>query len=172
MEVSISENVKLEIEAYNVSNLNLDSLVLWVWYADKIPPHVGISFGSKYFSLKATGKDEFIELNGVVNLLRKKTISTLGIELKEISNLQKIGSIYSEYATTIPNEITCLNPIKEVLGIIEVTKLRELLSVLNNKGQINKVIGFNIDESFKGIVNYNKDDIHNRLKKLDFAKRK
>jgi len=172
MEVSISENVKLGIEKYDSSNLNLNRLILWVWYADKIPPHVGVSFNFKYFSLKATGKDELIELDGVLNLLNKKKITTLGFELLMDSSLQKIENVYSNYSTTIPNDVTCLNPIKEILDVFEVTKLRELLSALNDKSQINKVIGFNVDESFKGIVNYNVNDIHSRLKKLDFAKGK
>ena len=172
MEVSISDNIKLEIELYNESNLDIENFILWVWHADKVPPHIGISYQSKYMSLKATGKDEQIEVDGVVSLLAKKNISTLGFELSIKSSIEKIEKVYSKYSTTVPNDVTCLHPIKEVLGILEVSKLKELLSVLNDNGSIRKVIGFNIDDSFEGIVDYNIDDIHSRLTMLNFAKGK
>ena len=38
-------------------------LFLWVFHADKIPPHIGISLDGCFFSLKSSGVDIDLELS-------------------------------------------------------------------------------------------------------------
>lgn len=166
MEVSLSKSIRIPIKIYAGDNLNLNSLILWVWHADKIPPHIGISFNQLYFSLKASGKDGGVEIEHVVNLLNKKTISTLAFELDELVDIDTISTIYDDYSMTIPNDVTCLTPIKKALCIDSVSKLDELLLELSAKNAIKQCIGFNIAENFKGLKEYNSSDIHARLLKL------
>ena len=39
-------------------------------YADKVPPHVGISQGNLFYSLKSNGKDE-LPVNKVLEIIEK-----------------------------------------------------------------------------------------------------
>lgn len=143
---------------------------LWVWHADKIPPHVGLSVDNLYFSLKANGKDENVDLKSINSILSKKPIATLCFELdKEVSS-EKIRGVFNSFSTTIPGEVTCLNPIKSLIGCQGSTKLIELLEELYSTKSVSRVVGFNIPKDFGGIKNYSIGDIHNRLTKLSNGK--
>lgn len=166
MEVSLSRSVQLPIELFSGKNLNSNNPIIWVWHADKIPPHIGISVHQKYFSLKASGKDYYVDIEHVVSLLKKKSISTLAFELKDVVDLDSITSVFEMYSETIPNKITCLTPIKKMLEIESVTKLSELLLELNRRNGIEKCVGFNINVDFNGLKEYDSADIHARLSKL------
>lgn len=140
--------------------------VLWVWHADKIPPHLGLSIEGKYFSLKANGKDFMTEIESVRQIIQKKKIKTLCIELKTEINLNDVVNSFNPYSTTIPFEVTCLQPIQEVLNSFFSKQLVDLLLDLEAKNQIQRVFGFNIPEGFDSISEYTTDDIHARLKQL------
>ena len=145
-----------------------DSLatLVWVWHADKIPPHIGISSEDKYFSLKANGKDDGMSVDTVIELINKKSITSLCFQLKNKSNLKAIIDVYDSFSVTKPNETTCLNPIKEILNLNHAQKLTELLDALYAQEEISKVFGYHLPENFKGIQIYSTEDIHERLRKL------
>lgn len=161
---------------YKISNIKLlensslktlaQSSLLWVWHADKIPPHIGISSHGAYFSLKANGKDEAISIDAIESIINRKEITTLCFELNLDISLENLKDAFAKYTRTIPNEITCLEPIKDLLDKQEVGKLINLLEQLYATDSVANVYGYNIDNQFDGIANYSIDDIHSRLQKL------
>ena len=140
--------------------------LLWVWHADKIPPHLGLSIEGKYFSLKAKGKDFMIEIDSVKQIIARKKIKALCFELKSTLNVQDIADAFNNYDCTIPYEITCLKPIQDVLNSYFSKQLVDLLIDLDDKNQIQRVFGYNIPNGFDSISEYTTDDIHARLMQL------
>ena len=167
MELLTSDYYIADIRNVSSNVVQRKSLFLWVWHADKIPPHIGISYNDCYYSLKANGKDEDLSISLIESIIERKKIKTLCFEIDGTFDYSDIKSIYSEYRTTVPEEITCLAPIKEVLKNKSANQLVELLEELYDSHSIRNVFGFNIDEDFKGIKNYSVSDIHARLQKLN-----
>jgi hypothetical protein len=165
------EELMAKYKISNVLNAEEHSIdeqkcLLWVWHADKIPPHLGLSIEGKYFSLKANGKDFMAEIDSVKQIISRKEIKTLCFELKSTLNVQDIADSFNKYESTIPFEITCLKPIQEVLNSYFSKQLIDLLVDLDDKNQIQRVFGYNILEGFDSISEYTTDDIHARLKQL------
>ena len=142
------------------------SCLLWVWHADKIPPHLGISVEGQYFSLKANGKDEGIKLSSVLSVLNKKRIKTVCFRLTCDIKLDDLIQEFSKFTTTIPDEISCLEPIQNLLHIKAASQLNDLLIALDENQQIEETIGFNLPRDFKSFKRYTIDDVHARLKLL------
>ena len=161
---------------YTIDNIRTNKEVdvtktnLWVWHANKIPPHIGISVGNRYFSLKANGKDVNVDLDSIKSILDKKPIATLCFVLNLEMSARKVNEIFDTYSTTIAGGVTCLNPIKTLVDCEGASKLTELLQELYASSLIAQVIGFNIPEDFEGIQDYSIDDIHSRLTKLSNGK--
>lgn len=149
------------------TTLDTDRTVLWIWHADKIPPHIGISTKKKYFSLKSSGKDTSLPVETIIQLIERKEIKTLAVELDINLSFISLEKVFGNYFCTKANEITCLTPIKSVLNRLEPTKLEYLLEELEVSEDIRRYIGFNIDDSFQGIPNYSIEDIHARLELLE-----
>ena len=161
---------------YRIDNIQMNEGVdvtktnLWVWHANKIPPHIGISVDNRYFSLKANGKDENVDLESIKLILGKKPIATLCFELNKEIKAAKVNQVFNAYSTTVVGEITCLNPIKSLLDCEGADKLIELLKELYATNSISRVVGFNIPDDFEGICDYSINDIHDRLTKLSNGK--
>ena len=167
MEV-LSFDLKLsEIVPFDSIEFRSDAAYIWVWHADKIPPHIGISTSGKYFSLKSNGKDEGLDIFKVAELVERKKIKTLLFELNDQLAVEEIASVFENYSTTLMNGITCLNPLKSILNIPDARILKDLLSELKAIDRISSVFGFNIDASFQGIQDYKVEDIYSRLRKLE-----
>ncbi len=156
-----------KIVDFKESNLDPDKVILWIWHANKIPPHIGISSEGKYFSLKSTGKDVNLPIDQVIQLIQRKSIKTLAVELNIDVNTVDLDTVFDHYSITKSNQVTCLTPIKNVLQMRSPSKLEHLLSELSEMKVIRKFVGFNIDASFQGIPNYSVEDIHSRLETLE-----
>jgi len=166
MELLTSDYFIDGIQSANDVSVETSGVLLWVWHADKVPPHIGISSNGHYFSLKANGKDEMIPVSKITETITKKKIKTLCFELSDSIDIENIQSAFGLYSNTVPNKITCLKPINEVLELQMSGKLTDLLTVLYAQKRILKVIGFSIDSNFAGIRQYEIEDIHSRLKLL------
>ncbi|MDC1282827.1 hypothetical protein N8Z27_01465 [Crocinitomicaceae bacterium] len=167
MEV-LSFDLKLsEIIPFDSAEFKDEPTFIWVWHADKVPPHIGISTSGKYFSLKSNGKDEAVDVFKVTELVERKNIKTLLFELHDHLEIEEIAVVFKRYTTTSTNEVTCLKPLKAILNCPDARMLKDLLAELKAVDRIAKVIGFNIDATFKGIQDYKVEDIHNRLRKLE-----
>ena len=60
----MKEQLEYEFRFENLSRLEsiseTNDVLIWIFHADKIPPHIGISSQGFFFSLKSNGKD-FLE---------------------------------------------------------------------------------------------------------------
>lgn len=148
-----------------------DTFYLWVWYANKIPPHIGCSINDKYFSLKVSGKDEDLDPQRVLDLIRKKRISFLLIETQVDTDLNKVQEVYGSYQRASEN-VSCLQPILNIAGDPSgVNKLSDFITHLNIHDRIKCIFGLNLPDDYKGIPEYSLDDIKRRLLMLEHAEK-
>lgn len=144
---------------------------LWIWYADKIPPHVGCSSNGKYFSLKVNGKDENIEVSKVFSIIQRKKLAAVLVKVKSEYSSDAVNSTYLNFHKAETGKNTCLSPITQLLDCSDdIFQLSDLLIYLKNNKEIESVFGLNLKSNYKGIPPYTKEDIENRLRKLENAK--
>jgi hypothetical protein len=154
------------LEKYLVNNtlVDLNSLTIWVLHADKTPPHIGISVEDSFFSLKINGKDEALELQSLVHIIHKKQIPTLAIILKTQITLDQVKFIFQNFGAKIGTNETCLSPITKLLTPeLEDLIVMELLTELDETNQIKSVYGFHLPNGYKGILNYSRETIQQRI---------
>lgn len=139
-----------------------NDVLLWVIHADKIPPHIGLSFENKFYSLKANGVDRGVDLSSLETVINDREIQTLIYVLnrKPID----LEDSFSSFEKTIPGQITCLEPIKLALGYDNADKIHHLLNELKENNEVQACIGLNISKDFEGIPMYDISDIHSRLR--------
>lgn len=166
METLLSDFYIQAIQSSKDTSIEPTSVLLWVLHADKIPPHIGISVKGNYFSLKANGKDDMLPISKIKETIEKKKITTLCFELADSIELENVCTSFGQYSRTIPEKITCLKPINEILKLESCKQLTESLTALYDNNRISRVIGFNINSDFEGIKQYEIDDIHARLQQL------
>ena len=140
---------------------------MWVFHADKIPPHIGISLDGYFFSLKSSGVDIDLETSQVLRIIRNKRIPSFLIELSQKAISRHPKEVYETYSKVQAGVDTCLAPIKVILGIKNSTKLSELLIQLKEDGNIKRVFGCNSAQKLRGIKTYSTADITNRLLHLE-----
>lgn len=145
-------------------SLAIQGTLLWIWNADKIPPHLGLSSKGIYFSLKVNGKDEEVAVTALLERLKRKPIPTICVQLK--NNIIDLSQFFASYTKAQADAITCLQPIREALQIPEVSILSELLTTLDEQREIENVYGMYLPNDFEGIPVYGIEDIHKRLKAL------
>jgi hypothetical protein len=143
---------------------------LWIWNATKIPPHIGISNTNSYFSLKVKGKDMGLTTGVVFDLIQKKGIPTLIIEIKRSPDID-LENVFNTYVRAESGRTSCLSPILDFFNLHgEVKFLFELLTHFEKNGVLGTVFGLNLPLDYKGIPQYGKAEIENRLKLLENAK--
>lgn len=144
----------------------LQKAFIWIWNADKIPPHIGISIDKDYYSLTYRKSERLL----TASMLKKAKRSAIPLVLVEIPKevFQKdAGLVFSQYERAVGG-VTCLHPIREVMKLgLEVNQLTDLLNDLDSKGLILQVNGLNLPENYKGIPAYSMDDILQRINTLN-----
>lgn len=159
------------INEFNSSEILMDGFYLWIWYADKMPPHIGCSSNGSYFSLKVNGKDQDIKVKKVLSLIEKKKIPTILVKIKNVYSQESVFQKYAAFQKAETGKNTCLTPIIELFNCQEtVFQLSDLLVFLNRNKDIESVFGLNLKNDYKGIADYSNTDIENRLRKLEHAK--
>jgi len=140
---------------------------LWIWNADKVPPHIGISRGQNYFSL--TYKQAEIQKN-VAAMVRKAKRSGIPLVLVDLSGLvfqHDFTTIFQQYERAGMNGATCLSPVKQVLGIsVNVKQLSELLTEIETAGKMKQVFAIHLTSAYKGIPDYTVSEIMQRIEQL------
>ena len=144
-----------------------NGVFLWVFHANKIPPHIGLSTNGNFFSLKASGRDDELNSNNVFKTIERKQIPSLIIELKVELETDVVRDVFSKYERTIPGDVTCLDPIKAILSCEKATKLSDLINILGERALIEKENKFYLPDDFTGIPDYDVNAIHDRLLKLE-----
>jgi len=143
-----------------------DSVWLWIFHVDKIPPHVGISQGGLFFSLKSNGKDE-LPVKNIIQIIENKGIKCVKLNLKYRFVNYDIRTVYAQFDTAYSLKKSCLAPIKEVLNVPDsILKLSELLLFLSDQNLLNGYSHFNVTKSELGILKYGTEDIEKRLNLL------
>jgi hypothetical protein len=157
---------------FNIENLNLQKNLLWILHADKIPPHIGISAEAHFFSLKVSGKDEYMPVFKLIDILNFKKISSVVIELDSCITEYELANKYKKFDRAEDLGSSCLIPIKELFfPDSKVNRLKDFLDILKEKKLINRVFGLNLTDTYKGISYYTIEEIEFRLEKLKHAKR-
>jgi hypothetical protein len=147
---------------------HLQGVHLWILHADKIPPHIGISVDGHYFSLKAKGKDEAIAIQSMLQVVEKKKISTVLIQLKSNLTFEQVRIEYSNFERALGLETSCLVPIKNCLNAPQtIQKLSDLLQFLQEENRLLSVFGLHLTNENKGIKSYTIDEIQQRIEKLN-----
>ncbi len=144
----------------------LQKTVIWIWNADKIPPHIGISTGKDYFSL-TNRKSEHLLTASMLKKAKRSAIPLVLIEIpKEVIQLDPV-IVFSKYERAIDG-ITCLHPVREVMHLDGgVSQLANLLTYLESANLILKVSGLNLPEGYTGIPEYTMEDILKRINNLN-----
>ena len=165
------EEFQFEIDNDNIIHLTKvedfpkHKALLYIFHANKIPPHIGWSENNAFYSLKATGADIGLDTKKINHIILKKQIPTLIVELSglEITN-NNTNDIFSKYGTALEKGKTCLNPIDEVLfDQVKHEKVGDLLQSLFDKKMNIIYYGVNLPRSFRGISNYSRVDIEKRI---------
>lgn len=153
--------------------LNSERLELWIWYAEKIPPHIGCSVAGKYFSLKSNGRDHELPVAKVARIVSEKKIPFLLISVNIFFDLEDISDMYRKYECATELGPTCLSPILDLLEVPDhIRKLKDLIGYLEGTDGIKHIFGYNLPVGFTGIADYSEHEIRERLRKLENAKRK
>lgn len=160
------EIIRNHVIALDKLQVEDDYTYLYVFHADKIPPHLGIVAHGMFYSVKAKGVDIDLSVGKIHALIKHKKICTLIFEI-DAPLQQEIRDIFLTVGGQISNGETCLNPISIAYypQIIH-RKIGELLSDLNRDKAIHKVYGAYLPKDFKGILNYSVEDINRRIKSL------
>jgi len=170
------ESLKCDFEFdsidFGFEKLNHQKNLLWILHADKIPPHVGFSAQGQFFSLKVRGKDEFLPIDKLIELLKLKRISSVVIELNSNFLLNDLAQKFAQFDRVKDLKSSCLVPIKDLFILDKnVNQLKELLEFLKENKLINRVFGLNLNQTYKGIPHYTTYEIELRLEKLKHVKR-
>ncbi len=143
---------------------------LWIWYADKIPPHIGFSIEGSYYSLKYNGKDFGLYYEKALQVIHSRRIPSVFIQLNGLISKNDVLKSYSIYSSAKEGEATCLTPLLFLFNFPKCHKLSELLNCLVEENSINYVSGVYLPEGYRGISSYGVEEIQNRLRSLENAK--
>ncbi len=140
--------------------------IIWIWNADKIPPHIGISIGKDYFSLTYR-KSERLLTASMLKKAKRSFIPLVLVEIpKEVVRLNPT-TVFAEYERAVDG-ITCLRPIREVMELgEEISQLADLLVHLKVNNTIGQVNGLSLPEGYVGIPDYSMEEILDRIKLLN-----
>jgi hypothetical protein len=152
----------------SVSDFPKHKGLLYIFHANKVPPHIGWSQSNKFYSLKATGIDLGLNTFKINHMILKKQIPTLIVVLRNFSTqLDQTNKVFSSYGNSLEDGKTCLNPIDEVLfKQVQHEKIGDLLQTLLDYEMNLVFYGVNLSKSFQGIYNYSRSDIEKRITQL------
>ena len=140
-----------------------DGVWLWIFHVDKVPPHVGISQGNFFYSLKSNGKDE-IPVSKVIEIVENKRIKLIKLNLNFNIKTVDIYQAFAQYDKAENLLTSCLAPVKNILKAPEnILKLSDLLFFLKQNNAIAGYHYFNVKKSELGILKYGVEDIERRL---------
>lgn len=150
----------------------LKGFYLCVLHANKIPPHLGLVCNGFFFSSKATGKDERVPLNHLLQIVNKRMAATLFFELDPILTSEvEIAQQFKELPAVIGTNETCLTPIKKLLNAPEsATHIGDLIKYLEQSNLVLARLALHLPRNFLGIPFYTIDDITKRIESLKHDK--
>lgn len=149
----------------------LQKTFIWIWNADKIPPHIGFSSGKDYYSLSYR-KSEHLLTASMLRKAKRALIPLVLVEVPQTMICLEPETVFSSYDRA-SGEITCLQPIREVMQLDNlVNQLADLLIYLESEGLMLRVSGLNLPEGYRGIAAYSMGDILKRIQSLNGESKK
>lgn len=144
---------------------------LWIWHADKIPPHIGISAQGNYYSLKVSGKDERLNVQKVLSNAKYRKIPLILVELKISLSSELLNEVFSKFKFAEVEKATCLSPLVKILNK-SADQLSELLTLLERESEIIQFHGFHLPKEYIALQDYSTSEIQSRLQLLNEKRRK
>lgn len=149
-----------------IKDIALDKSYIVIFHADKIPPHLGLITNKLFYSSKTSGVDIGLSVNRVVNLINRKSIPTLFVEINLQLSKHHVTELFSAQEGLYA-ENTCLSPISQSLvGTDEHEKIGDLLHRLSLNDSIARILHANLPEGYKGIPDYSREAILARINSL------
>lgn len=144
---------------------------LWIWNADKIPPHIGISIQKDYFSLTYK-MAEFKQTLSMIKKAKRSAIPLLLVQIDDAFIQADATTSFQQYSKAKVGGPTCLTPIKQLLGEGEqVNQLAELLLSIEKRQNGLNVFALHLKEDYKQLPNYTVEEIMKRIGELNDPKR-
>lgn len=112
-----------------------------LFHVDKIPPHLGLVVDEKYYSITIKEVELGLNVNKMVDLIKRKKIPTIIIEVDD--KAKNVSKFYSKYNSLKEESITCLTPIKEYFSVsnsFNSTDIKVIFDLLDTLVEKNKVI--------------------------------
>lgn len=144
---------------------------LWIWNADKIPPHIGMSVGKEYFSLTYREVERKLT-SSMITKAKRSQIPLLLLRLPLVIDPLTVQQVFSGFDKAVMGGPTCLHPIKELLGApTSVMQLAHLLAFIEAEQGTLEVFAVHLGEEFTELPKYSVDQIMKRIDELHAAKR-
>lgn len=140
-------------------------------HVDKIPPHVGIVVDGHYFSLKVHTKDVDVLFSSLEVVIKRKKIPTLLVEIQPSIALSQVRNIFENYGSAILPGDSCMSPLLGMLRMPQSYLLDDVLTALEQSGQVKEVYGMYLPTSYEGIPSYSNADVQQRINSLRYVKR-
>jgi len=145
---------------------------LWIWNADKVPPHIGISRGQNYFSLTYKQAEIQKSVLAMVRKAKRAGIPLVLVDLSEMAFTADFTSIFQQFKRAGWQGATCLTPVKQVIDVSpNVNQLSELLMEIEKAGNMKRVFAVHLAGDYAGIPHYTVSEILQRIEQLHEAKR-
>jgi hypothetical protein len=152
------------------SNIASEAFV-WIWNPDRIPPHIGFSYGKNYLSL--TYKESERKLTS--SMIRKAKRSQIPLILVRYPAhyLEKEPTVvFSIFDRAQLGGATCLTPIKSLNKATENTQqLADFLTVLERLNPELEVFALHLEGSYTELPHYTVAQIMDRINELNGTKK-
>jgi len=146
------------------------TVLLWVWNADKIPPHIGVSIGKSYYSLTYKGVEE-LQTSSMLRKVKRLQIPILFIALEKDTTSESVSAIFQQFDKAKPGGATCLSPVKSLFSTSDdIVQLASFLSLMEQKGLLKQVNGMFLNPKYNALPSYSWMDIVQRIEVLHAEK--
>lgn len=145
---------------------------LWIWHADKIPPHIGISSADDYFSLTYKTCELAKSVAEMMHKAERAKIPLVLVDLQHCGLTTDFYAIFEQYDRAESNKATCLTPIRAIFGMNDtVRQLSDLLTEIEKSGHLRDVFVLHLEPTYRGIRDYSITEIMQRIEQLHEANR-
>lgn len=146
-------------------NFDINKTYLVLFYVNKIPPHLGIVSGNKYYSITIKYVENGLKSDYILKLIQKKKIPTLFVELhKDIS--EQVKSKFNTLEKINLKGTSCLKPIREIFDVKNANVIFDVLDYFDENRISYNVLSNNIAKIDYEIERYSRENVLNRIKEL------
>ncbi len=184
LSVDLSEKYHIPLQGLANENLLLRGSWIVLVNATRIPPHIGMIFNGKYFSLNINGQELDVNIFALLRRIELQKIKSVFVELKPhpVFSLDYLQQHFQQSILKHPkvsgSEATCFTPVKEyfsenyALPAQKMEYLYQLFPLLYEQEVINSSFALHLTaedllpEMVFPLPVYNKKNIEDKLKSL------